>query len=211
MLSLLPYAGIDVSGRLTVGDLIVGAGTAALAIFVLMQIAIERNVRKKSELRAQAEHVSAWPHSYWGDSAQTVIVLHNGSDEPVYRAIVSFVFFQGAAPHTGKELVANWAQFRDFVKTFAVIPPGRSYTTVPAGWAGMMRRPGVELAFVDRAGTSWLRTADGRLSKIRHEPVGFYGLPQPVAWDIPSEAAPEPAPDAAPRESTGPDPASGTG
>jgi hypothetical protein len=46
------------------------------------------------------------------------------------------------------------------------------------------------LAFVDRAGTNWLRKGDGRLSKIPREPVTFYGLPEPVAWDIPSDSPP---------------------
>jgi hypothetical protein len=189
--SILPRIDIDVSGRLTVGELIVGVGTVALAVFALLQIAVERGARKEQERRAQAVRVSAWPHSYWGSTAQTVIVLHNGSDEPVYRAVVSFVFIQGAAPHSGKELIARWDLFGQFVRTFTVIPPGRHYTTVPGGWAGMMRRPGVELAFVDQAGVNWLRTADGELSEIHPEPVDYYGMSRPISWDIPQDTVPE--------------------
>lgn len=195
LVSAIQCAGIEVSGRLTAGDLLVGIGTAALAIFALVQIGVERSARKRSELRAQAERVSAWPQSYWGSSSRTGIVLHNGSDEPVYRAVVSFVFFQGAAPHSGRELTANPEAFGDFVKTFTVIPPGRHYTTVPGGWGGMMRRPAVELAFVDRAGANWLRSGDGRLAKIRDEPVDFYGLAKPVAWDIPTDSPALPSED----------------
>jgi hypothetical protein len=151
----------------------------------------ERGARRRHERRAQAERVSAWPLSYSGNAEQTVIVLHNGSDEPVYLAVVSFVFIQGAGPHSGKELAARPDLFARFVNTFAVIPPGRHFTTVPGGWAGMMKRPGVELAFVDRAGMSWLRTAEGRLSEIDREPADYYGLSRPVGWDIPSDAPPE--------------------
>jgi hypothetical protein len=186
-----------VSGHITLGELIVGAGTIALAIFALAQIAIERRARRRTEHRVQAEHISAWPHSYWGSSTDTSLVLHNGSDSPVYRAVVSFVFIQGAAPHSGRELMANRDLVGQFVRTFAVIPPGRHFTTVPGGWAGMMRRPGVEIAFVDQAGVSWLRTAEGRLSEIRQEPVDYYGLSRPVSWDIPSDALPAPTPETA--------------
>jgi hypothetical protein len=196
-----PQLVVHVSGQMTVGELIVGVGTVALAIFALAQIAIERRARKQGALRAQAERVSAWPYAYWGNSAQTILVLHNGSDEPVYRAIVSLVFIQGAAPRTGKALIANLDQFGEFVRTFTVIPPGRHYTTVPGGWAGMMRRPGVELAFVDRAGVSWLRSGDGRLSRMRREPADYYGLPQPIPWDIPSDTVPLPPPAEAADES----------
>jgi hypothetical protein len=198
----MPHLDIHIFGGMTIGELIVGVGTVALAIFALVQIAVERGVRKRQERRAQAERVSAWPHSYWGITDQTTIVLHNGSDEPVYLAVVSFVFIQGAAPHSGKELVARWDMFGQFVKTFTVIPPGRHYTTVPGGWAGMMRRPGVELAFIDRAGVSWLRTADGRLSEIRREPADHYGLSRPIGWDIPSDTLPKPSANEMPESGT---------
>lgn len=185
---------IDISGGITLGELIVGVATIALAAFALMQIAVERGARRHHERRAQAERVSAWPHSYWGSTDRTAIVLHNGSDEPVYLAVVSFVFIQGAAPHSGKELVARRDLFGQFVKTFAVIPPGRHYTTVPGGWAGMMRRPGVEIAFTDRAGINWLRSATGQLSEIRSEAADYYGISRPIGWDIPSDALPGPNP-----------------
>jgi hypothetical protein len=169
-------------------------GTIALAIFALVQIAVERRARRHHEHLSQAELVSVWPRSYWGDPAQTVIVLHNGSDQPVYRTIVSFVFVQGSGPHSGKDLVANPTLFNQFVRTFPVIPPGRHYTSVPSGWTGMMPRPGVELGFVDRAGVSWLRTADGRLSEPKREPVEYYGIPLPVGWDIPEDSLPRSEP-----------------
>ena len=68
----------------------------------------------------------------------------------------------------------------------------------------MMRRPGVELAFADRSGNSWLRSAKGQLSAFHGEPVAYYGLPLPVGWDIPSDALPSVAPQVAEAE-TAPD------
>jgi hypothetical protein len=67
----------------------------------------------------------------------------------------------------------------------AVIPPGEHHTTLAPGWAGMGRRPGVEVAFTHRAGVHWLRSADGRLRRIGSPPAHYYRLPEPLPWELP--------------------------
>jgi hypothetical protein len=56
---------------------------------------------------------------------------------------------------------------------------------VDGGWGGMSRRPGVELAFTDRAGVHWVRCADCNLVEIRQPPVEYYDLALPTNWGIP--------------------------
>jgi type II secretory pathway pseudopilin PulG len=165
-------------------------GTVAAVIVALWQVYREREARMRQERealererRAQAERISAWPFE-WGEG-QTAIVLLNRSEEPVYRAVASLVMIQGAGPRSGKEIEV--LELRGWQETLSVIPPGKYYAPVAGGWAGMMRRPGAELAFTDRAGVHWLRSADGSLAAIDQPPVEYYGLELPRSWRIPAE------------------------
>jgi hypothetical protein len=104
----------------------------------------------------------------------TRIVLYNHSSAPVYRAIVSLVFVQGAGPRTGQEL--NSSQRLALQRYLTTIPPGESEVQVSAAWAGMMASPGVEIAFTDQAGISWIRYSDGKLGQLAQTPASYYHL-----------------------------------
>ncbi len=116
------------------------------------------------------------------------MTLLNASMEPIYQAVAYLVFVQGAAPKTGRQAQERTgAHFRSLL---SVIPPGMHYTSVAGGWGGMSAHPGVELAFTDRAGVHWLRSAEGTLTEIDESPVEYYGVEAPRAWRIPDTAGP---------------------
>ena len=110
------------------------------------------------------------------------IALLNGSLEPVYVAVVWLIFIQGAAPRTGREATAVGMPSYSLL---SVIPPGRHYTNVQGGWGALTARPGIELAFTDRAGVHWLRSADGSLTELDRPPVDHYGMQGPHDWQVP--------------------------
>lgn len=110
----------------------------------------------------------------------TYVELKNSSSEPVYQVVVSLVIYQGAGYRTGKERSeAHKNEGDPYQRTLLEIPPGRSRTYVPGGWAGMSKRAGIEIAFTDQAGRSWLRYSNGYLQPITTEPIAYYGLSLP--------------------------------
>jgi hypothetical protein len=160
---------------------------AVVAAFVgWQQIADERHARKASEQRllretsrAQAEKISAWinaDHEFSMNAA-----LANRSNQPVYQVVIWRVAAYGAGARSGRELDESSGEYR----TFATLPPGRYTTFFGPGFHGMGLKPGVEIAFRDQAGITWVRSADGLLRRSDSSPADFYGLAEPQAWDIP--------------------------
>jgi hypothetical protein len=178
-----------------IGTGVAALGTVGTLIAALWQINVERRARQHleqqaelRERRAQAEGISAWPASRGPTASErsievnenrTWIALLNRSEEPVYRAVASLVLIQGAGPRTGKETRPEYRA------TLGVILPGQYYIDVAGGWAGMSARPGVEIAFTDRAGVHWVRFADGAVTEIEKAPVDYYELGLPQGWSIP--------------------------
>lgn len=108
-----------------------------------------------------------------------LIVILNRSNEPVYQVIVSIVAFQG--PPLNNSPNGN-SYFRGFV---SVVPPGRACVKVNGGYRGMGFHPGVEVAFVDKANRSWVRSGQGTLIPISEKPQDYYGLYAPLGWQLP--------------------------
>jgi hypothetical protein len=172
-------------------------GTVLAFVVAFVQINRERVARLEAQAdrlrrqrREQAERISGWLSGQDLGAIQPIAV-HNASVEPVYRAVVWMVFIQGAGPHSGMDAArlpsSNWP-FRSFI---SVIPPGTSYTSVSGGWGALSARPGVELAFTDRAGVRWLRAPDGRLVEIDRPPTEYYGIDGPHDWRAPERDPPE--------------------
>jgi hypothetical protein len=99
----------------------------------------------------------------------------------VYNAVVSLVLVQGAGPRKAVELSEPTLK-QEFQRYLTAIPPGEYETQVSPGWAGMFRRPGIELAFTDHAGRNWIRYANGMLVQIKQAPASYYRLEEPVGW-----------------------------
>jgi hypothetical protein len=140
----------------------------------LVQIRNDRKRRRHIERRAQAERVSAWPGQ---NGERQPVTLFNGSDEPVYEAVVTLVLIQGAGAQRGEDLAPELAGYR---ATTGVIPPGRWLVYVEGGWGGMYRKPGVEVAFTDRAGIHWVRRANGQLEEISQGAFEYFNLSRPL-------------------------------
>jgi hypothetical protein len=166
----------------------VGVVGALFAAFY--QIHTERTRRHADEeaerlrqRRQQAERVSGWPGQ--GSSPMTPLILLNRSDEPVYEVVATLVMIQGGGPRQGEDGVLP--EYRGVI---AVLPPGRFRVEVAGGWAGMSRRPGVEVAFTDRSGVHWIRRATGALEEITAPAIDHYGLGRPQGLVIPDEVPP---------------------
>jgi hypothetical protein len=143
----------------------------------------ERAQRARDE-RAQAEAISGW---YGGtelrtsatpptNAPPTKMFLLNRSDAPVYRVVATLAFLSGTPPKTGEEWVQHTKQM-PFARAFGALPPGRWRVDVDSGWGASGARPGVEVAFTDKAGRHWIRRADGRLDSIRDDAMTHYGIP----------------------------------
>jgi len=132
---------------------------------------------KKREFE-EVNQISAWIVKDDEDNFAWVAIF-NGSAFPVSRIILSTVNIQVKASsglRTPNEL-------RSFL---SIVPPGKYYTRLQIHH-GMNFLSGVEIAFKDRHGKSWVRNGDGFLSKISQSPEEYYGLPLPISWENPKE------------------------
>lgn len=132
------------------------------------------------------------------ENYRTPIYVHNSSSEPIYEVVVGIVFIQGSAPRNLEGVLDLRQQFRrelaelaekgedvsssqrawqrDPVTTAGIVPPGtwrlwirgRTWTGITAG------RGGVDVAFVDRAGVSWVRRAMGALEELTNKPLDHF-------------------------------------
>ena len=154
--------------------LIAAAGWVTSVFIAVRHARNERRRPTPVDRRAQAERVSVWP----GRNADPQpVALLNGSDEPVYEAVATFVFIDGSGPMRGEDASAELAARRIRV---GVIPPGRWQVCINGGWNGMYSRLGVEVAFTDGAGAHWVRRADGRLEQLPRRAFDYFELSRPV-------------------------------
>jgi hypothetical protein len=170
----------------SVRDWLILFAAVAAAFVGWQQIADERNARKAGEQRllqearrSQAEKISAWINR--DNEFSMDAILNNRSDQPVYQVVVWRVALYGAGARSARELDESSGEYR----TFATLPPGGYTTFFGPGFHGGGLKPGVEIAFRDQAGSTWVRSGDGLLRRSHLSPVDFYGLAESQAWDIP--------------------------
>jgi hypothetical protein len=144
-------------------------------------------------VRAQAERVSAttiageggFPISNLGHGrSATRIALYNRSNAPIYDVVVTLVLVQGAGPRFGAEVKERFLR-HEFQRYFGSVPPGQYEAQVSQMWAGMMARPGIEIAFRDSNGRTWVRYANGQLVALNEPTATYYKLEEPVNWVSP--------------------------
>jgi hypothetical protein len=64
--------------------------------------------------------------------------------------------------------------------------PGKSKITMERTEGGVLAsKPAIEIAFVDRTGTSWVRRSTGELVEIAKRPIDHYGIERPVTYATP--------------------------
>jgi hypothetical protein len=133
-----------------VADSVAAVGT--VGALLVAAVAYRRQVADRH--REQASKV--W--GYVSRSTGTAYV-GNGSDEPVYDAVIRFVSTSGlwlADSTGGADLV------------LAPTTPDRPYTITPASEIVVERADQrLELTFTDANDVRWVRTASGRLKEVR--------------------------------------------
>jgi hypothetical protein len=150
----------------------------------------EERERRKERHREQARLVSAYMGEEEGPvgqkpgepserDGQTSFYLANNSAEPVYSVVVGLVFIQGAGPHSMEDMLdLNRNQFhrQGPVTTVSILPGGLYRVQIAGtGWHRIMSgRAGVEIAFTDRAGTSWIRRAGGELGELPRPTLEYF-------------------------------------
>ena len=159
-------------------------GTIAAVVVALWLAGRESRERKGELERRQAELISAWLVPF-GDATTAglvvpVIAISNESQQLVYRVIASLVPTRGAIDERFRQAIGRAPT--DFRVFKGELPLGRTNLEVQDPGGGMHIRFGVELAFRDAAGRSWVRKADGHLLKIRKDPAEQYGLHEPLNW-----------------------------
>ncbi|ASW91269.1 hypothetical protein [Mycobacterium marseillense] len=164
----------------TVGALIWTVQSANAARAETLQLRLESAEREK---RAQAVLVSAWIHGNWAPRAgggNTTFRVRNGSQEPVYEAVLHLVWFQGAGFHTGQE-AEKFLEAHNIRAIIQVLPPGEFYVTIPGPSSQPMQgRPAVEMAFTDAANHHWVRNRFGALSPVNERAFKYYDLSFPL-------------------------------
>ncbi|MEM3432741.1 MAG: hypothetical protein QXP27_01020 [Candidatus Methanomethyliaceae archaeon] len=167
----------------------------SLLLFVVAfwQIRNERNERHKAESerlfaqrRHQAELVAAWIETeIFEDRGQVVCVaVSNQSLQPIYNVIIQgIVLSNDGIPVAGP--------FPEERSQIAVVPPGKWYTTFPFNYAGMFKRPGIEIAFQDAANRYWLRKTNGELIELKVPPIVYYDIPLPTGWNMLLDTCPK--------------------
>jgi len=189
-----------------VPGILTGVGTLALAVSTVVLAYQDRSRTDKrftataekerhSAEREQAEAISAWPLGHPngmgpGETPQPQMPIYivNGSSQLIYEVAIWNVFIQGAAPHTGEDWVQRgedepyWHQ----LVAIAAVPPGRWEVSIDFDTGPPQSVRGVEVAFTDRSGTTWLRRATGPLEKLSQAAPEHYGLARPLSYRSPA-------------------------
>ncbi|WP_445185546.1 hypothetical protein ACTXG6_45760 [Pseudonocardia sp. Cha107L01] len=143
---------------------------------------------EQREHREHASRISAWPSDITPGvrGSNITIRIRNTASEPITSVVLFYVFIQGAAPRTGEDhvrLIEPAGQWLPAYVPFGAILPGQSEFTFQDVETGIMQgRVGAEIAFTDRAGTSWIKRANGTIQEISDNPAKHYGLELPLDY-----------------------------
>ncbi len=159
-------------------------GTVGVVVVALVLAGQESRRARRRDERHQAELITAWVDEmgFNGDDKPfTRVGIHNASNQSAYQVISSLVAVQGAWP---REAPQGDERYESHYRIFLwQLPPGRWTKRMEGGGRAMMIRWGIEIAFQDAAGRYWRRFADGRLERIKENPVDFYKVSRPIGWE----------------------------
>lgn len=160
----------------TVPDWVAGIGTVGTLAAALVQISRERakNASERSKAEAEEERSQATQVASWIVTTYPMMrmVLQNGSDTPIYSAVISFVYQSGPGPRTSEEAgKQQQGSLYGYRLTRFVIPPGSYEISFASPWEGKGPKPQTELAFTDSRGKHWVRRFDGKLEKLKQDPL----------------------------------------
>jgi hypothetical protein len=132
----------------------------------------ERETRQKEAEARQARLISAWPRARRSPAEGRVVVVHNGSDQPIHRCLVWLITTGVPDPDTLAELLGR----RPSAWTSIVAPHDeyRYELKSSRGKPRPLRRPDIVVAFQDEENRSWWRNRNGVLAPIRPDQVKAY-------------------------------------
>lgn len=113
------------------------------------------------------------------DGTCRMVRLSNNGKVPVNELVVTCVGVYGAGPaQKGEECPA------DFPCRICLpqLPPGEWKVSMPTLGAGMGVVVGIEIAFVDASGTTWVRRSNGNVVELKTRPLDFYSIALPCCW-----------------------------
>lgn len=203
--ALLTMAEVEINAALIVSTLSAIGTVGALIWAVLNGLQLRREAeadRRKAEATDaaavaekridQARRVCGWITRAGLTENQTVlhpygqrVLLSNTSTEPAYELVAYLVWSQGAAPHTGEQLQTHpYENLRGIRAIVQVLPPGnfQLFLEGPTNQP-MQGQLGLEVAFTDAAGRSWVRRVpSGDLQELENGPVQHYNIGRPLQY-----------------------------
>jgi len=152
-----------------------GAVGTLLAVIVALGIALrDGRLKRRSELRNQAESVSAWPVHFGVFRKKDLIYVSNSSRLPIYDVLISYGVAYGAGQ--------PFAKGDDYQSAILRVPPGDYFVKAPKSHGGGMHiQLGVSISFRDINGVYWIRDARGVLAKTDTDPYTEMGVSQPIS------------------------------
>lgn len=154
----------------------VGAiGTAGATIIAATTLVIGAWWRRDDKQKEQAACIAAWvlTGQKSEQNGEDIIRISNRSFSPVYQCVATFVINE----RDGYRCPI------DHRKIVTALPPGEWQLEAPEGWRGMCARPGVEIAFTDAHGVTWIRNTVGQLHRSRINVIKYYGINLPYSSD----------------------------
>jgi hypothetical protein len=129
----------------------------------------------------QQNKIAAW-FVETTENPEWVVELINSTDFPVTKLILATVDIRGKPTDGRKSPPGMRAYLR-------ILPPGKWYTVL-AGHMGMNFVPGIEMAFVDWHGRTWLKDGLGNLKQLKIDPLSYFNVAEPVSWENPLNQRP---------------------
>ena len=167
-----------------IADIGTAIGTVGAVIVALFLAGADGRRRRQEAERKQAERISAWliddlpaPEKP-GDEWCMRLLVRNASDELVYNLIASLVNAQTEAR------IGQGTGHRAFVGR---VPPGASEFRIQhPGHAMGGKKFGIELAFEDSGGRTWIRRGKGSLEPVNRPVHEVYDdISPPFGWQMP--------------------------
>lgn len=156
-------------------------GTISAVILALWLAVADGRRRSRAERRHQAELITAWVEQELNPVPWVWVTLANASNQVAYRLVISTVSVVDGSPVARPSNPRTWRRF------VSQLPPGKR-KPLSVDWSvasGITAQPGVEIAFQDAAGRSWIRDWNGKLNEVeKTDHLKRLGLEEPLDWDF---------------------------
>ena len=157
-------------------DIFTIVGVVASIVFSTISLGLNGSMRKQE----QASRIWAWIEPSGSEKPEFNIVLSNDGSGLVFDVVATVVRVD-IKDETGRDIKEEGSCRR---VTIPILKPGERRIRIGHLDYSMHKCFGVEVGFVDKFGLAWVRTADGKLKRIRGRKgvLGYYGIGLPVDW-----------------------------